>query len=33
MTCAQEHKSAVAQACNPGRGETVETLVPKACGE
>lgn len=33
MACAQEHKSAVAQACNPGRGETVETLVPKACGE
>ena len=34
LACAatKEHKAAVAAACSPGRGETVETMVPKACG-
>ena len=35
MACAAAaaNTAAVAAACSPGRGETVETLVPKACGE
>ena len=35
MACAAlpAHAEAVRKACSTGRGETMETMVPKACGE
>jgi hypothetical protein len=31
VACAAKHEAAIAKVCNPGRGETLETMVPKAC--
>ena len=31
VECAAKHHDAIAMVCNPGRGETLETMIPKAC--